>query len=292
MGADLYSEYDEAKRIYDAAEDILELPIKRISFDGPEEELKQTQYTQPAIFVHSLVVLELLKKYKIDFHAAAGHSLGEYTALVAAGAFSFEEGLKLVKLRGQLMQHSGEVHPGTMAAIIGLKDEQVEAICQEASAAGVVKPANFNSPGQIVISGSIEGVHKAMELAKEQKARMVTELTVSGAFHSPLMREALSGLAEALDQAPISDPQIPVYCNVTAGPVTTADEVRKNLKLQLMSPVLWHKSFSNMIADGFDSFLELGPGKVLSGLGKRIDRSANCQPIGTVEDIQKMGENA
>ena len=288
MGEDLYEKYGLAREIYEKSEDILGFPLKEISFKGPIDILKQTKYTQPALFVHSYIVYSLLSSNKIDFVAAAGHSLGEYSAWVAAGALTFEEGLRLVKLRGELMQNSGENNPGTMAAIIGLSDEQVEDICKQAADAGIVRPANYNSPGQVVISGSVPGVHKAMEIAKENKARMVTELVVSGAFHSPLMGEALSGLEDALSTALISKPPIPVYTNVSAKPVTDPEEIRKSLKKQLLSPVLWQKSVENMIADGVNQFYEVGFGKVLSGLVKRIDRSISCNPLGSVEDLQNL----
>ncbi len=201
----------------------------------------------------------------------AGHSLGEYSALVVAGALTFEDGLRLVRLRGELMQRAGEMERGTMAAIIGMSPEATTEMCREASAAGVVQPANFNSPGQIVISGSVDGVHKAMELAKQRGAKMVKELVVSGAFHSPLMASAKEGLREALEKTAIQDARIPVYTNVTAEPVTRASEVRELLYQQLSSPVRWEESVKNMVRDGASRFVEIGPGKVLQGLVKRID---------------------
>ncbi len=292
MGKDLYRSFESVKQTYDRAEELLGFPLKRISFDGPEEELKQTRYTQPAIFVHSLAVYELLKNKNIWPTGVAGHSLGEYSALVAAGALSFEQGLRLVKLRGELMQYSGEKNPGTMAAIIGLSPEAVEEICAEASSVGVVKPANFNSPGQIVISGSINGVHKAMELATARNARMVTELVVSGAFHSPLMEDALSGLVEALENTDFRTPEIPVYPNVTATPVRDAAQIRELLQKQLLSPVLWQDIIQNMIADGMDRFYEVGPNRVLCGLTKRINRKIPCVPVGTVESVNKILQEA
>lgn len=288
MGQDLYETFPEARDIFDRAEDLLQFPLKKICFEGPEEQLKQTQVTQPAIFVHSLAVNKLLG---LEPTAAAGHSLGEYSALVCAGALSFEDGLDLVKLRGRLMQHSGEVNPGSMAAIIGLSAEEVESICTEASSVGIVQPANFNSAVQIVISGSVAGVHRAMELAKGKKARMVTELVVSGAFHSPLMGEALEGLTEALDSAEIKSPQYPVYSNVTAKPVSSASQIRSMLKKQLLSPVMWQEIVENMVADGIENFYEVGPGRVLSGLQKRISKTFFCIPLGTSQDLQKFKES-
>ncbi|MFZ0389420.1 MAG: ACP S-malonyltransferase [Calditrichia bacterium] len=290
MGKDLVESNPGIMEIYDQAEQFLGFPLKRLSFEGPESELKETRYTQPALFVHSFAINSLLQEKGIRPDAAAGHSLGEYSALTAAGAFSFQEGLKLVKLRGELMQASGEKNPGTMAAIIGLDDKTVEEICRQASAAGHVNPANFNSPGQIVISGSKAGVHQAMELAKEQKARLVTELVVGGAFHSPLMKEALGGLAEALDQAEIRQPHIPVYMNVTARPTSDPAEIRELLKKQLLSPVLWQNIVENMRQDKVDRIYEVGASRILCGLVKRIERSVQCMPVGTREDLSALSE--
>lgn len=288
MGLDLYHQFPEVKKLYDESEKILGFPLKKISFEGPEEILKQTRYTQPALFVHSIAILQLLKRKGIEPDAAAGHSLGEYSSLVAAGAFSLEKGLRIVKLRGEQMQQSGEKNPGTMAAIIGLSREEVEAVCHQASPAGIVQAANFNSPGQVVISGSIAGVHQAMEVAREKKARMVTELVVGGAFHSPLMGEALEGLTRALEEMEILDPRIPVYTNVTSRPTLNAWEVRDLLKKQLLSPVLWQDIIQNMIDDGVERFYEVGAGKVLQGLSKRISSAVPCTSVGKLEDLQQF----
>jgi len=285
MGKDLYDHYPEVRELYDQAERILEFPLKKISFEGPEEELKQTRYTQPALFVHSLAIFRLLEKRGFIPQATAGHSLGEYSALVAGGAFSWEDGLRVVKIRGEQMQQSGEKNPGTMAAVIGLSKQDVEQVCAEASAAGIVQPANFNSPGQIVISGSIAGVHRAMELAKERKARLVTELVVSGAFHSPLMGDALSGLTAALDALSIVTPRIPVYTNVTARPASSPEEVRNLLKQQLLAPVLWEDIINHMISEGISEFYEVGAGKVLQGLLKRINSEVSGKGVGKIEDL-------
>jgi [acyl-carrier-protein] S-malonyltransferase len=285
MGKDLYDNFPEVRELYDHAEEILNFPLKKISFEGPEEELKQTRHTQPALFVHSLAICNLLEKRNLFPEATAGHSLGEYSALVIAGAFSWEDGLKIVKIRGEQMQQSGEKNPGTMAALIGMSRQDVEQVCTEASAAGIVQPANFNSPGQIVISGSINGVHKAMELARERKARLVTELVVSGAFHSPLMGDALSGLTTALEELNIVTPRIPVYTNVTAKPASSAEEVKNLLKQQLLSPVLWEDIVNHMIADGISEFYEVGAGKVLQGLLKRINSEVSGKGVGKVEDL-------
>jgi [acyl-carrier-protein] S-malonyltransferase len=286
MGKDIFDHFQEAKDVFNTAEDILEFPIKKLCFEGPEEELKQTRYTQPAIFVHSVVANRLLKNKGLTPQATAGHSLGEYSALVSAGALTFEDGLKLVKIRGELMQKSGEKNPGTMAAIMGLSPEDIETVCKEASGAGVVQPANFNSPGQIVISGSIPGVHRAMEIAKEKGSRLVKELVVSGAFHSPLMGDALEGLIEALQNVDIKPASVPVYSNVEAQAVHEPDKIRQLLQKQLLSPVLWENILRNMIADGYDVYFEVGPGKVLQGLLKRTDRQYECQGMGTLEELK------
>jgi [acyl-carrier-protein] S-malonyltransferase len=285
MGKDLYAQFPAAKEMFDRADKILGYSLSKICFDGPEEELKQTQNTQPAIFLHSVVLWNLLKPN--DVAMTAGHSLGEYSALVAAGAMSFEDGLKLVRLRGELMQKAGEENPGTMAAVIGLEPNVVGEICRRAEASGIVQPANFNSPGQIVISGSIGGVRKAMELAKERGAKLVRELVVSGAFHSPLMQSAKDGLRAALAAARISDVEIPVYANVTAGPVQKAEEIRALLCEQVTSPVRWEESVRAMVGRGVTKFIEFGPGKVLQGLVKRIAPNVEISGIDTAADIAK-----
>jgi [acyl-carrier-protein] S-malonyltransferase len=276
MGKDLYEGRSEAKALFDKADEILGFSISRVCFEGPEEELKQTKNTQPAIFLHSIVLFHLIDK--AQFEMTAGHSLGEYSALVAAGALTFEDGLKLVRLRGELMQQAGVEHPGTMAAIIGLDSKIVNELCIEASAAGIVQTANFNSPGQIVVSGSFAGVQKTMELAKTHGAKIVKELPVSGAFHSPLMESVRAGLKAALDKTKIFNAEVPIYANVTARPMRFADEIRNLLIQQLVSPVRWEESIVNMVADGAATFVEIGPGKVLQGLVKRID--GNVKIIG------------
>ena len=276
MGKDLYEGRSEAKALFDKADEILGFSISRVCFEGPEEELKQTKNTQPAIFLHSIVLFHLIDK--AQFEMTAGHSLGEYSALVAAGALTFEDGLKLVRLRGELMQQAGVDHPGTMAAIVGLDSKIVNELCIEASAAGIVQTANFNSPGQIVVSGSFAGVQKTMELAKTHGAKIVKELPVSGAFHSPLMESVRAGLKAALDKTKIFNAAVPIYANVTARPMRFADEIRNLLIQQLVSPVRWEESVVNMVADGAATFVEIGPGKVLQGLVKRID--GNVKIIG------------
>ncbi len=288
MGKDLYESFPLARTFYDRAEEILGFPLKKYSFNGPEEELKQTRVTQPALFVHSIIVDQILKETGIRPEIVAGHSLGEYSALVSAEALSFEEALPLVKLRGELMQHAGEIRPGTMAAILGLSDEEVEALCREASASGVVVPANYNSPGQLVVSGSVEGVRKAMELAKEKGARRAVELVVSGAFHSPLMESAVKKLKEAIENADFRKPRVPLVPNVTAQATTDPAEIREQLVRQLVQPVRWVESVREMVRQGATQFYEVGSGRVLTGLLKRIDRSVSCTPVGTVETLSKM----
>lgn len=283
MGKDLNEQSSTAQELFRQADAILNVPLSRLCFEGPEEELRQTKNTQPAIFLHSTA---LAMSYRGPRGAmAAGHSLGEYSALVYAGALTWEDGLRLVRLRGELMQQAGADRPGTMAAIIGLDPKTVVDACEKASEAGVVQAANFNSPGQIVISGSVPGVRRAMELAKERGAKLVKELPVSGAFHSPLMESAQEGLKEALENTPIRDASIPVYTNVTAQPVRDADGIRRLLLRQLTSPVRWEESVVAMAADGASTFVEIGPGKVLQGLIKRILPSVALQGIDKYSDL-------
>ncbi len=285
MGKDLFENFDEAQKIYDIAENILQFPLKQISFEGPEEQLRQTQFTQPAIFVHSLVLDSFLKKQGITPSGVAGHSLGEYSALVSAEAITFADALKLVKIRGEEMQASGEKNPGTMAALIGVERERVEEICEEASKEGIVQPANFNCPGQIVVSGSHTGVAKAMEIARKRGVRLVKKLEVSGAFHSPLMAEALDGLVEALDNVSIRKGNIPVYNNVEAKPIDEPESIRESLRRQLLAPVQWENIMTNMIGDGFEEFVEVGPKNILQGLLKRINKEVECKLVGKLEDL-------
>lgn len=288
MGEDLYREFTIVKDIYHRAAEILEFDVMKLSFHGPEEELKQTRITQPAIFVHSMVVVKLLEEKNIKPTMTAGHSLGEYSALVAAGALEFEDALQLVKLRGELMQRAGEENPGTMAAIIGLGPQKVVEICRQAQVVGVVQPANFNSPAQIAISGSIPAVKKAMNIAQKMGAKRAIELVVSGAFHSPLMESAREGLKKELDVVEIRDATIPVYANVTAKPVTHSAEIKKLLYQQLTSPVRWSESMQNMIRDGANRFVEVGPGTILAGLLKRIDRHVECNSVGDLKSLEEV----
>lgn len=286
MAKDLFDNSVEAKEMIRTADEAVGANLSYIMFNGPEEQLKQTDFTQPAIFLHSVVLTSLIRTLRPD--AAAGHSLGEYSALVAAGAIQFYEAIKLVRKRGLAMQYAGEVMKGTMAAIVGLKPQIVEQLCADASNAGIVQCANFNSPGQIVISGSVDGVKKAMELCKANGAKLVKELVVSGAFHSPLMEPAKEKLQDALNSTNFYDARFPVYANVTAKPVSDKNEIKKLLFEQLTSPVRWEETIQNMISDGIDEFYEIGPGKVLQGLVKRINPDVKVFGIDKYEDVYQF----
>ncbi len=286
MAKDLYDNSVEAKEMIKTADDALGINLSYILFNGPEEKLKQTEFTQPAIFLHSVVLASIIRTLQVD--GAAGHSLGEYSALVAARSIQFYDAVKLVRERGKAMQLSGEENPGTMAAVIGLDPQTVNECCKEASAVGIVQAANLNSPGQIVISGSVDGVKKAMEICKAKGAKLVKELVVSGAFHSPLMLSAKEKLKNNLDETNIYDARFPVYANVTAKPVTKKEEVKNLLFEQVTSPVRWEETINNMIADGFDEFYEIGPGKVLQGLVKRINPNVKTYGIDKYSDVEKF----
>jgi len=285
MAKDLYDNMPEAKEMIQMADDAINFKLSHIMFNGPEESLKQTENTQPAIFLHSVVVVSQFRCFTADM--TAGHSLGEYSALVAAGALQFYDAIQVVRTRGLEMQKAGTINKGTMAAVVGLPSKDLEDICIEASAAGVVQCANFNSPGQIVISGSVEGVKKAMEIAKSKGAKLVKELVVSGAFHSPLMEPAKDGLVQKLNSTKIYDAKIPVYANVTASPVVNQDEIKSLLIAQLNAPVRWEETIQNMIKNGADEFVEIGPGKVLQGLVKRINPDVKCFGIEKFTDLEK-----
>jgi len=285
MAKDLYDNSIEAKEMIKSADDILGINLSYILFNGPEEQLKQTEFTQLAIFLHSVILALLIRTMTPS--AAAGHSLGEYSALVAAGSIQFHDAIKLVRERGTAMQHAGIVNRGTMAAIIGLSKELVSESCSEASSEGVVQPANFNSVDQIVISGSVSGVKKAMEICKAKGAKLVKELVVSGAFHSPLMQTAKDKLKEELDKTPIYDARFPVYANVTAKPVTKKEEIKNLLFEQVTAPVKWEETVQNLISDGVEEFFEIGPGKVLQGLVKRINSQIKCSSIDKYSDVEK-----
>lgn len=273
MGKDHYESNTDFAAMIDEANEILGFDLKGILFNGPEENLKQTEFTQPAIFLHSIALFKTLDA-KPD--AVAGHSLGEFSALVACGAVSFEDALKIVRRRGELMQKAGTQNPGTMAAIIGMEDEAVEKVCEQATieTGKEVIAANYNCPGQLVVSGYIESVERAVELAKENGARMAMLLPVSGAFHSSLMQPALDGLRDQLENLDIQKPNCPIYSNYTGKSTTDTEEIRSNLLNQLLNPVRWTQTLNNMMEQGVSSFVEVGPGKVLQGLVKRTNRKA------------------
>jgi len=275
--------YDSSKEFMDNANFAIGFSLTDIMFNGPMELLKQTDITQPAIFLHSISILNKLKNLKPDM--VAGHSLGEYSALVAANVIAPLDGLKLVRKRGKAMLQAGTELPGTMAAIVGLDSRKVDKICLEVSKNNIVQCANFNSPGQVVISGSIKGVQDAMHLAKENGAKLVKELIVSGAFHSPLMTSAKEKLLEKINKTNFNNAAIPVYTNVTAKPVTEKSEITKLLFEQLSSPVRWEETIENMIADGATKFYEIGPGKVLQGLIKRINKNVEVFGIDNLSDL-------
>tara|TARA_B100000029_G_scaffold6269_2_gene6777 strand:+ start:4079 stop:4999 length:921 start_codon:yes stop_codon:yes gene_type:complete len=288
MGKDLFDQTELGKQYFNQANGIMGCDIQSIIFDGPEDTLKQTQFTQPSIYIVSVILGELLKEKGYSPNAVAGHSLGEYSALAVADAFDFETGLSLVKVRAENMARAGEVQQGTMAAIVGLDDETVTNLCENYSGDGVVVAANFNSPGQVVISGSPDAVHAVSESAKESGARMAVELNVSGAFHSPLMTPAREALAEMLNSLEISDVLFPVFTNVDAKPVTKGNDIKDSLIRQLENPVLWTKSILSMKDTGIESFIEVGPGKVLQGLNKRIDRRTPSQGIDSLEQLENF----
>lgn len=294
MGQDLYEQVPAARARFDAADEWLGYALTDVMFghnaaddDAAEEALKQTDVTQPALYTHSLAVMAALADAEIVPDMAAGHSLGEYSALAAAGALSFEDGLRVVRRRGELMAEAGERRPGAMAAVLGVDDEAIESICQDVTdgGEGVVQPANFNAPGQIVISGDVDAVEQAME---DMPGRTI-RLPVSGAFHSPLMAYAEEGLAEVLDTVDIQPPQCPVYLNVTAEPTTDPDEIRTQLLAQLRAPVRWAQTLQAMQANGAGRFVEVGAGKVLRGLVRRtIGRDAETHGAGTADEIDAL----
>ena len=273
MGVDLYEKFSEAQELFEKANKILGFSITDIMFEGTAEELKQTKVTQPAIFLHSTILAKILgDNFKPEM--VAGHSLGEFSALVANGVLTFEDGLKLVSQRALAMQQACEIQESTMAAVLGLDDTVVEETC--ASIDGIVVAANYNCPGQLVISGEIAAIDKACELLTEKGARRALKLPVGGAFHSPLMEPAREELAEAIKNTTFGEPICPVYQNVVAKAVLNPDEIKENLMKQLTSPVRWTQSIQQMIADGGTEFIEVGPGKVLQGLMRKIDRSVTA----------------
>jgi len=294
MAKDLCEQFPVAREMFERANAALGFDIQRICFEGPLEELTKTSITQPAILIHSAIVSRILKEEKkFTPVMAAGHSLGEYSALYAAGVLDFEAALRLVKLRGELMHQAGLNNPGTMAAIMGLAPESVEAVCSEVTASmssesQVVQCANFNSPEQTVISGSIDAVTQAMAVAKERGAKLAKKLSVGGAFHSPLMASARAGLQQALAATTFHSAQYPIYTNVTAKAEQDSNRLRDLLDQQLTSPVRWLATIETMIADGAQSFYEVGPGNVLAGLMKRINKNFVVTTIGTVAELEKL----
>jgi [acyl-carrier-protein] S-malonyltransferase len=283
MGKDLFEQNDFAKKRFELANSILGFSLSDIMFNGPMDELKKTNVTQPALFLQSAVLFDLLRKNNFD--GVAGHSLGEFSALYAAGSLKFEDALLLVRKRGEAMLNAGKISEGTMAAVIGLDKSKLEEACLKANTLGVVECANFNSPGQIVISGAPEAVHETMKLAKESGAKIVKELVVSGAFHSELMVPAVDEFRIYLEKTEVDDAKVPVYANVTAKPVTSSTQIKELLLKQLTSPVRWEETITNMIADGFDEFIEVGAGKVLQGLIKRINKSVKISGVDKITDL-------
>ncbi|MFQ5536566.1 MAG: ACP S-malonyltransferase [Gemmatimonadota bacterium] len=285
MAAELARAEPRAAEVLREADEILDFGLSRLMAHGPEEELTATRNAQPAILVHSVAALRVAQDRLGPVAMAAGHSLGEFSAHVAAGTLTFADALRAVRIRGELMFAAGRERPGTMAAVLGLKDDVLEEVCRGVKA-GVCVPANFNSEGQIVISGDEAGVEEGMALAKEAGARRVVPLKVSGAFHSPLMAPAAEDLARVLEEIPFADPRFPVYSNVTAGPVSEGAAARKLLVRQLTSPVRWAASVRAMVGAGADAFVELGPGSVLCGLNRRNARGLPCASVGEPSDLE------
>jgi len=288
MGLDLYNSRDIARQYYDRAAELFDFPIKDLSFYGPLVKLTQTRVTQPAIYIHSMILFEELKKQGKLPDMVAGHSLGEYSALTAAGVVDFEQGLKLVKIRSEQMQIATENNSGTMAAIVGLDYDTVQAVLDKSVIGGVCNIANYNSPNQIVISGDVHTVQSTMLALKEAGAKRVIELSVGGAFHSSLMQSAGEELKKALDRATFNKPAFPIYSNVTGTATTDIEKIRDRLYRQLTSPVLWVDTIENMIKDGAENFVEIGPGKVLQGIIKRINSKVRISGISNVEDLENI----
>ncbi|TAK33634.1 MAG: [acyl-carrier-protein] S-malonyltransferase [Chloroflexota bacterium] len=291
MGRDLFQQFDAAREIFARADQALGFSLSRLCFEGPEDELTRTVNTQPAILTTSIAYLRVFEDvYGAPLHPrfVAGHSLGEYTALVAAGSLSFETAVRLVQERGRLMQESGERQPSGMAAVMGLDEESIHAACVEVSRDGpqmVVQIANLNGPGQIVISGTLDGLRAATDLLKSRGAKRVVPLKVSGAFHSPVMQPAADGLREAVASVEVRAAQVPLIANASASPITDADGVRTELIEQLCAPVQWHRSVECMVREGIETFVEFGPGQVLGGLIKRITKEASVESISSLDAL-------
>lgn len=288
MGKTLSEEFAPAKELLQKADDTLGFSLSKVMFEGPEEALKETANTQPALFVSSMMVFEALKSEGIPFDFVAGHSLGEYSAICAAGGFSFEDGLMLVRLRGSLMAEAGKKNPGAMAAIIGVDEVKIQELCDAVKSKGAVVPANFNCPGQIVVSGEVAAVNALVENCGAAGIRAVP-LAVSGAFHSPLMQSAQAGLAEAIAKTDFKDLQKPLVANVTAEAVTSGEKIRDLLVRQLVSPVRWSQSMSYAIRElGVSSGVEVGVGRVLTGLERKIDRSVKFSAVESLDSVRAL----
>jgi [acyl-carrier-protein] S-malonyltransferase len=290
MGRDLAERWPTAAEVFAAVDRALERPLSTLCWDGPEEQLLLTENTQPALLTHSIAAWQLLAERGITVEAVAGHSLGEYSAIAAVGGLDLDDAVRTVRERGRLMQRAVPVGEGAMAAILGLDDEEVVSACQQASGerTDIVVAANFNSPGQVVIAGAAGAVERAVEGCKERGARRALPLPVSAPFHSPLMAPAREGLTPVLDELEFRDLEVPLYRNLDAAPVSEASEVRDGLIRQVDAPVMWSATIRRMRADGFDAFIEVGTGNVLSGLIRRIDRDATCHQAGTVEAIESV----
>jgi [acyl-carrier-protein] S-malonyltransferase len=292
MGKDLFEKYAIARDLYSMASEILGFDLAAICFDGSIDDLKQTRVTQPALYVHSCILTTILREHDVECHAAAGHSLGEYSALQAAGVFSFEDGLRLVKIRAEAMQSAGEAHPGTMAAVIGLEEEGIRKLCASVADSGIAVPANFNSTGQVVVSGDVAAISKIVATAKSFGARLAKPLVVSGAFHSPLMQPAADALADALRQVDIKTPLFTVISNVTAEAHGDPDSIRHLLAKQLLSPVRWTGCMNSLAKFGECRWYEVGSGKVLAGLLKRTINGAAAINIDGVEAFNQINRSA
>ena len=288
MAKDLYDSYPEIRELYCTAERILGVDLAKICFEGPSELLVQTRYTQPAIFTHSVALWKILREQNIEPAFTAGHSLGEFSALVAAGALSFEDGLEAVKVRSLLMQEACEKSDGTMAAIIGLTEKDILSICREAANYGMIQPANFNSQDQIALTGERRAVEKGVELAKERGAKRAILLEVAGAFHSELMRPAQEKFKQVMEKLEIKKPAVPVVANVNAEPVSEPSQIKELLVDQIIMPVLWYLSMERMYKEGVRNFAEIGPGRVLQGLLKRSFKDTRGLGIDKLADLEKF----
>lgn len=291
MGKSLYDASPEVRALYEEAERVLGIPLKRIAFEGPEDELKESKNAQVAILMHSYSIFSSLPA-SIRPQIVAGHSLGEYTALVACGSLSFSDALHLVRLRGELMSRAGERSPGTMAAIIGITSDEVRAICKNLEGEGTINPANYNAPTQTVITGEIPLVRKAMEIARGKGAKRAIELKVSGAFHSKLMDDAFIPFRKVLLKQEFAEPSIPIVMNVTGEIATKAEEIRRGITEQILNPVQWVKTLRTLAGAGATSYVEIGPGKVLSGLVKRTLQDATPHAIDDKDSLDKFLEEA